>query len=207
MRTLQASTRDASHSDRRGGSHAAVQDPVSVLFSRHIKKDRETEYEEWARAVTAAARNFPGYLSASAMNVPGSREYHLLYTFADRASLDAWLDSEERARWMVEVDALTEAERGLQKVTGLETWFTLSGTKIHTMKPPSRWKMWLVTVTAIYPLILVLFWLLAPRIAHLPLGLRALIFPLVLVTLMTYAVMPAMTRMLRRWLEPRTEQR
>lgn len=86
------------------------------------------------------------------------------------------------------------------QVTGLETWFRLPEVKVETMKPPPRWKMWLVTVAAIYSLILALFSLLSPLIAEWPLPLRALIFPLVLVTLMTYIVMPALTRVLRRWL-------
>ena len=83
---------------------------------------------------------------------------------------------------MAEVGELTDTVAGPQKITGLETWFTLPGTRVATMKPPPRWKMWLVTVATIYPLILILFGLLAPRIAAWPLPLRALVFPLVLVT-------------------------
>ena len=126
----------------------------------------------------------------------------MLYTFADRASLDAWLGSSERARWMAEADNLSDTAAIPQKVTGLERWFTLPGGSGAARQPPPRWKMWLVTVAAIYPLILALFGLLAPRIASWPVPLRALVFPLVLVTLMTYAMMPAITRLLRRWLAP-----
>ena len=39
----------------------------------------------------------------------------------------------------------------------------------------------------------------------LPLPLKALIFPLVLLTLMTFAVMPVVTRVLHRWLGPRQD--
>jgi antibiotic biosynthesis monooxygenase (ABM) superfamily enzyme len=143
-------------------------------------------------------------LSASVLDVPGSRDYHVLYTFNDRPSLEAWLDSEVRADWMADVGELTEERRDLQQVSGLETWFTLPRSTVATMKPPPRWKMWLVTVVAIYPLILTLFSLLSPLIAGWPLPIRALIFPFVLVTLMTYFVMPTMTRALRRWLSPET---
>ena len=45
--------------------------------------------------------------------------------------------------------------------------------------------------------------LVVPRMARLPLPLRALLFPLVLLTLMTFVVMPVVTRVLRRWLGPR----
>jgi antibiotic biosynthesis monooxygenase (ABM) superfamily enzyme len=41
--------------------------------------------------------------------------------------------------------------------------------------------------------------------AGLPFPLRALSFPLVLLTLMTFVVMPVVTRLLRRWLGPRQD--
>jgi hypothetical protein len=97
---------------------------------------------------------------------------------------------------------LLEADQGLQQLTGLETWFKLPGGNVPTMKPPPRWKMWLVSVVAVYPLVLTFQALLVPRMAGLPLPLKALSFPLVLLTLMTFVVMPVVTRLLRRWLGP-----
>jgi antibiotic biosynthesis monooxygenase (ABM) superfamily enzyme len=41
---------------------------------------------------------------------------------------------------------------------------------------------------------------------RLPLPLRALVFPLVLLTLMTFVVMPVVTRVLRRWLGARQDE-
>jgi uncharacterized protein len=190
---------------RAPGAPPAEEQPVTVLFSRRIKPGREADFEAWAHGVTASAHRFLGHLGASVLGVPGSREYHVLYTFADRASMDAWLDSNERRRWLARVREMTEAERGLQEVTGLETWFKLPGSSVPTMKPPPRWKMWLVSVVAVYPLVLLFQILLAPRIADLALPLRALAYPLVLLTLMTFAVMPTVTRLLRRWLAPRRE--
>lgn len=61
-------------------------EPVSVLWSRRVKTGREAEFEVWAHSITAAARDFPGHLGASVLHVPGSSEYHILYTFADQAS-------------------------------------------------------------------------------------------------------------------------
>lgn len=98
-----------------------------MLFSRRVKPGREADFEAWAHGVNTAAHHFPGHVSASVLDVPGTPEYHVLYTFADRASLDAWLDSDERRRWLARVSKMTKAERGLQAVTGLETWFKLPG--------------------------------------------------------------------------------
>jgi antibiotic biosynthesis monooxygenase (ABM) superfamily enzyme len=184
----------------------AADDPVTVLYSRRVKPGREADFEAWARGIVAAARQFPGHLGASVLDAPGSREYHILFTFADRRSLRAWLDSEERRRWLARVGELLEADRGLQQLTGLETWFKLPGANVPTMTPPPRWKMWLVSLVAVYPLVLAFQVLVVPRMARLPLPLLALVFPLVLLTLMTFVVMPMVTRALRRWLGPRHDQ-
>jgi antibiotic biosynthesis monooxygenase (ABM) superfamily enzyme len=184
----------------------AADDPVTVLYSRRVKPGREADFETWARGIVAAARRFPGHLGASVLDAPGSREYHILFSFADRRSLRAWLDSDERRRWLARVSELLEADRGLQQLTGLETWFKLPGANVPTMTPPPRWKMWLVSLIAVYPLVLAFQALVVPRMARLPLPLRALVFPLVLLTLMTFVVMPMVTRALRRWLGPRHDQ-
>jgi uncharacterized protein len=184
----------------------AADDPVTVLYSRRVKPGREADFEAWARGIVAAARQFPGHLGASVLDAPGSREYHILFSFADRRSLRAWLDSEERRRWLARVGELLEADRGLQQLTGLETWFKLPGANVPTMTPPPRWKMWLVSLIAVYPMVLAFQALVVPRMARLPLPLRALLFPLVLLTLMTFVVMPMVTRALRRWLGPRHDQ-
>ena len=63
----------------------------------------------------------------------------------------------------------------------------------------------LVSLVAVYPLVLAFQVLLVPRVTRLPLPLRALLFPLVLLTLMTFVVMPVVTRLLRRWLGPRQD--
>jgi uncharacterized protein len=184
----------------------ASDEPVTVLYSRRVKPGREADFETWARGIVAAARQFPGHLGASVLDAPGSREYHILFSFADPRSLRAWLDSDERRRWLARVGELLEADRGLQQLTGLETWFKLPGANVPTMTPPPRWKMWLVSLIAVYPLVLAFQALFVPRMARLPLPLRALVFPLVLLTLMTFVVMPMVTRALRRWLGPRHDQ-
>jgi uncharacterized protein len=184
----------------------ASDEPVTVLYSRRVKPGREADFETWARGIVAAARQFPGHLGASVLDAPGSREYHILFSFADPRSLRAWLDSDERRRWLARVGELLEADRGLQQLTGLETWFKLPGANVPTMTPPPRWKMWLVSLIAVYPLVLAFQALVVPRMARLSLPLRALVFPLVLLTLMTFVVMPMVTWALRRWLGPRHDQ-
>jgi antibiotic biosynthesis monooxygenase (ABM) superfamily enzyme len=194
---------DRSDAQTPGGARASSDEPVTVLYSRRVKPGREADFEAWAHGIVTAARQFPGHLGASVLDAQGSREYHILFSFADPRSLRAWLESQERRRWLARVGELLEADRGLQQLTGLETWFRLPGSNVATMTPPPRWKMWLVSLAAVYPLVLAFQAMVVPRMGGLPLPLRALVFPLVLLTLMTFVVMPVVTRVLRRWLGPR----
>ena len=83
MTALRAPTaRDTGHLALRGAPRTTTQGPISVLFSGHVKVGREHDYQTWAHGITATAKRFPGHLSASALNGPGSREYHMLYSFA-----------------------------------------------------------------------------------------------------------------------------
>jgi uncharacterized protein len=60
--------------------------------------------------------------------------------------------------------------------------------------------MWLVSMVAVYPLVVLFQWALAPQVNRWPLLVKSAAFPLVLLTLMTFVVMPLVTRFLRPWL-------
>jgi antibiotic biosynthesis monooxygenase (ABM) superfamily enzyme len=64
--------------------------------------------------------------------------------------------------------------------------------------------MWVTSVLAIYPLVLIFLAWVSPQINRWPLAVRAAVFPLVLLSLMTYLVMPTVTRLLRPWLVRRS---
>jgi antibiotic biosynthesis monooxygenase (ABM) superfamily enzyme len=86
----------------------------------------------------------------------------------------------------------------IQRATGLEAWFTLPGER--AIVPPPRWKQLLATLVGAYPLVVLLSAFVLPRIAGWPLLVRSAVLPVVLLTVMTYVVMPPLTRCLRGWL-------
>ena len=180
----------------RRARRVAEREPVTAVFSRRVKPGREAEYAGLAEGVTTASAGFRGQLAATILH--DGRDYALVYTFESPDTLDAWLDSDIRRAFVVAADELAESHRRLQSKSGLETWFTLPGKA--TIKPPPRWKMWLVSFVVLYPLVVCFQEWLTPALKSWPLFLRSAIFPLVLLTTMTYVVMPVVTRMTRRWL-------
>lgn len=171
---------------------------ATAVFTWDVSPGHDAEFERWAHGVHTAAARHPGHLGATWLRAEGIRHrYYTVLTFADDARLQAWLKSPERSAWLERLDGIACQER--HQSSGLETWFSLPG---EAVPPPSRLKMVLVTFCAVYPLSLLFQTVVTPVTASWPLLVRALMFPLVMVPLLTYVVMPALSRALRRWLYP-----
>ncbi|MBC6461415.1 hypothetical protein [Actinomadura sp. HBU206391] len=63
-----------------------------------------------------------------------------------------------------------------------------------------RWKMWVLTCLAIYPIITAFGYLLQAAIPRLPMFVRFLIMVPVAVALLIFLVMPALTKLFGSWL-------
>ena len=172
-------------------------EPVTVTVARRVAPGREREFEDWYDGIIGAACRFSGFLGAGVLRPnDAGQDWHVVYRFADAPSLDAWERSDVRAEWLRRADEFVE-ETGVRRVSGLETWFAMPG---RTAPAPPRWKMALVTLAAIVPLVLLMNLLVLPLIAGFPLILRVLVFSGTLTGLMTWVVMPRMTRLFRRFL-------
>ena len=175
---------------------------VTVCISVKAKQGHEKELEGWLEGVGRAASQFAGHQGLTVLRPSGSAaaDYVYIFRFDTYAHLKQWEDSEERCRWVARLHHLTAGEARKQVLTGLEYWFTLPGAA--TTPPPPRYKMMIVTLLAIYPLSTCLSLLFVPSLGFLPLPVRGLPVTVVLVVLMTYVVMPVMTRLFARWLFP-----
>lgn len=176
--------------------------PVTVIFRRRVRPGQVAAFEAWVAGICQAARAFPGHRGADIIRpaAAGAREYAIIFRFDDYARATAWEASAERAHWVAQVADLTEGEAEIQRVSGLEFWFTPPAGAPRT---PPRWKMAVVTALALWPLNVLANWALAPWLEGQPLWLRALVVVGLLVPVMTYVVMPWMTRWLAGWLYPR----
>jgi antibiotic biosynthesis monooxygenase (ABM) superfamily enzyme len=123
----------------------------------------------------------------------------VVYRFDTAVHLQAWLDSDERAAWLERVEPHVIGQMQKQVVTGLETWFTVSG---QPGTPPPRYKMALVTWAAIVPLLAVIVVAIEPLAGELALVPRLTITAGITVSMMTWLVMPRLTRLLHGWLYP-----
>ena len=172
-------------------------EPVTVTVARRVAVGREREFEQWYDGIIGAACRFPGFLGSGVLRPHTTgQDWHVVYRFADPESLQRWESSPERAEWLRRADDMVE-ETGVARVSGLETWFSLPG---RTAPAPARWKMALVTLVAIVPLVLLMNLTVLPLLSGWPLVARTLVFSGTLTGLMTWVVMPRITRLFRRFL-------
>jgi uncharacterized protein len=176
--------------------------PVTTTVTRRIKPGHETAYEQFLAGISGAARAFPGYLGVEVFRPApgGDREYRMVYRFDSAAHLRAWLDSAEHTAWLARAEPHVAGPIQSQVLTGLEGWFTLPTQP--GVPPPPAYKMALVTWATIFPLITLVVVATAPLVGGWPLVARLAVTTGVTVPLMTWVVMPRVTRLLRRWLYP-----
>jgi antibiotic biosynthesis monooxygenase (ABM) superfamily enzyme len=75
---------------------------VTVVVNRTIKPGSEKNYDEWLRRFLTLGMNVPGYLGTTTIMEAGtdSTVRHIIHRFRDKASLDAWENSEELCKLM-----------------------------------------------------------------------------------------------------------
>jgi uncharacterized protein len=185
---------------------STVPESVTVTVTRRALPGREAEMAAWVQAGQRLAAGFPGFLGAGHVR-PGadSQDWHMLYRFTDEAALARWQSSAQREWWIASALGLVSETR-VEKRTGIEGWFDEpSGRVVSQVGPgsPPRWKQACVIFLAFLPTNLLAQVLLTPLVGAWPLVLRVLTLTAVLIPVMTYLVLPFVTRRLQWWLEGR----
>jgi uncharacterized protein len=175
--------------------------PVTTTVTRRVKPGHEAAYEEVLEGIIAAASRFPGHLGVEVFRPRAAGgEYRTVYRFASAEALRRWLASDERAAWLERAEQHAAGAMRTRYLTGLEGWFTLPAEP--GAPPPPPYKMALLTWITITPLITGVVLALEPLLEEFALVPRLAITTAVTVPLMTWIVMPRVTRLLRGWLFP-----
>ena len=95
---------------------------------------------------------------------------------------------------------LTEGDPRIEELSGLEGWFTLP--EHPGLAKPPKYKMALATFLGVFPVAMGLNLTLGPAIRPWHFVLSSAIFNACVVILLTWVVMPLVTRALHRWLFP-----
>lgn len=182
-----------------------MSDAVTVVVTRRVKRGRELDYEKWLDKLIQDASTLPGYLGAR-VERPKEGEapvYTSVFKFDSAEHLRAFETSDLRQRALLEVTDYVEADAVWSKLTGLELWFSPPpGTVVPQ---PSKFRMAIVMIAVVYGLVLSIGQGVAFVLSSAPQPVRLLVTIVIEVFLMTYVLMPRLTRWLAKWIYPKKE--
>jgi hypothetical protein len=170
---------------------------IHVAITRQVRPGCEARFQEALREFFQTSFSHEGVLGASMLVPPpgaNSREFGILRTFRNEQERDAFYSSPLFKAWDERARTLTEGEPVYRQLHGLEAWFR------SPHNPPPRWKMALVTLIGVYPVSLLIGLILSPQLRKLPLWQNLLIVSAIIVTCLTWLVMPLLTRFFKSWL-------
>jgi antibiotic biosynthesis monooxygenase (ABM) superfamily enzyme len=165
---------------------------ATLVTSRLVFAGREEAFARWIDRVEAAARESPGYLGGARMDQPGGLS-HFLHRFASESDLNRWSDSAERHRLTEEADSFSGPRR--QTALGLQPHFHLPS---EAAAP--KWRTWIATWAAVFPLLLVLNALVGLLPFDLPKPVELAATSLVMTATLTWLILPRVRKLLRPWL-------
>ena len=173
---------------------------VALIITHTIKAGEEKRYEVWLTEILSEVSRFPGYLGREIFRpAQGTRTYTSIVRFDANNNLHAWVESETRNSFVSRVSDLLEKGDLHEIRTGIDFWFTPEG-----VKPPKPWKQFLLTLSAVYPLSLIIPTFFRPLGRVVPLlgqpFISGLLIAATLTALLTFVIIPRYTRLVKKWL-------
>lgn len=175
---------------------------VTLMIQHEVRPSARADYEDWLRDIAGEARQFPGHMGVNIIRPHGTTTgYTIVLRFDSHEHLTRWIESDTRRQLVARAAPMLITHENLEIQTGMEFWFTPPTAKPLHAKPI---KQFLITLSAIFPLTVVVPWALRPLLDLLPgpawFLVHKLLIAVVVVFLMVYVIMPRYTRRVASWL-------
>jgi uncharacterized protein len=176
---------------------------ATVVITHHVLDGKQQEYEGWLNEIGPICRKATGNIDWQIIRpIPTlSFAYTVIVRFDTIDNLKKWMDSDERKHLIEKASPLFAKGDKYDIKSGLEFLFQSGG---QPSKIPVRWKQYLATWSAIYPLSIIIPLIIVPCLRKLGVAqnryVDSLFISSLVVFLMVYVVMPRYSRLLKRWL-------
>ena len=183
-------------------SSSISNESVTVVVTRRVKSGYESQYENWLKRLLEEAKSMKGYMGVAVQKpAPGTTEYTSVFRFDSVENLRKFEESEIRTRYLREVVDYVEADAIWRKFSGLEFWF--SPPRGTIVPQPSRFRMALVMILVVYGLVISIGQLVSTVVGDIiPSYVRLFVTISIEIFLMTFVLMPRLTKLLAKWIYP-----
>ena len=178
-------------------SNSAADKTVTYVIFETIKPEFRSEYEAWLEKINARLMRATGFKGVEVHRPKeGSTEYGIIVRFDTLANLKGWQLGPQAQALIEEARPYIEEVR-TQYFEGLGMLFHQD---VHA-RPP-YWKQVVVSVVAVYPLVLLVGFVLGlmPGFNNLPQLLGVFISSVFISMLMVWPMLPLLTKALSKWL-------
>lgn len=129
-----------------------------------------------------------------------SDQYTLIVRFSSQEKLTLAITSAEFKSKEEALATYTTSSIDVQKVAGIEGWFTPKGN--YYISAPPKWKMASLLLVGVYTAILPVSTLLnmSEHFQHFPAFIKVALNTLIVVPCMTWGIMPVLTKIFDKWL-------
>jgi uncharacterized protein len=176
---------------------------ATTVITHHILDGKQGEYEDWLEEIGPICRRAAGNIDWQIIRpIPNlTYVYTVIIRFDTIENLRNWMKSTERRSLILKAAPLFAKNDAYSIRTGLDFLFE---SPTEPSRAPVRWKQYLATWSAIYPLSLIVPLGVVPVLRMIGIGANRFIDGLavsgVIVFLMVYVVMPHYTRLIKKWL-------
>lgn len=177
-----------------------MEENIHVAITRNVKPGFEEAFERAIQDFFAKTMGQPGSLGAQLIRpVPnsGNNSYGILRSFKSDKDRRAFYASTAFKDWEKMVEPMVEGDYTKRNLHGLEAFFS----DPNIIRHPAKWKMAFVTWLGVWPTVFAVTQLLSPHL-KLPALAATGLDTFVVVVILSWAVMPLLTRIMRPWLRP-----
>ncbi|MDX2241979.1 MAG: hypothetical protein NW224_14940 [Leptolyngbyaceae cyanobacterium bins.302] len=192
------------------GNSNLILDSASLVIEHTVPKGKGLSFRWWHSKLTRSAKKYEGYLRTDLYApIHGSQEmkWYSIIHFDKPEHLGQWIKSREREDTINSGSQVFSSYRFMSFATGLEGWFSRTTGREKLGLGPPAWKQNLAVVLGLYPVVIlqtVLFSYLG-LMQEWSLSTSMIVNNLISSSILTWAVMPFVTRLMGFWLYPASQ--
>ncbi|MGD1860257.1 MAG: hypothetical protein ACFB0E_09835 [Leptolyngbyaceae cyanobacterium] len=185
-------------------------DFASLVVEHTVERGKGLSFRWWHRKLTQSARGYKGYIRTDLCSpVHGSQQmkWYSIVHFDTPEHLNQWLKSRDRESMIDSGSQVFSSYRFMSFATGLEGWFSRQrGSEQFGLGPPA-WKQNLSVVLGLYPVVMIqsLIFGALGILQGWSLPSAMIINNLITSSILTWAVMPLVTKVMGFWLYPASQ--
>ena len=180
-------------------------DSTSYLVSFRVSHENDGQLSEHLSRLIPKLEATLGFESIDIIRRKGGQgvDFYLVTRFESVKALDTWKKSRERIEALAPIEEMYITDISREHTSGSNIWFEPVTRLPSQPLPPLLWKHWVLSILAVYPLLILLINTLRPIISPLHEAIGLLVVVTILTGLTTAFIVPWLSRKLMPWLSRR----